>query len=60
MPMCVCPSVCMGTICIQGSWRPEVGTRFLVLELQLVERYLLWVLGTDPRSSVGAARGLNH
>jgi hypothetical protein len=65
--MCVCLSVCF-SVCLFILHMPstdackdqKTALSHLGLELQVVVSYLMWVLGTDPGSSIGAASVLNH
>lgn len=45
---CLCP------------WSPGKGIRYLELEIQMVVRCQLWVLGTKPWSSARMTSSLNH
>jgi hypothetical protein len=65
--LCVCVSVCVclcvrTTICLYVRHVPTVLEEvkiFLELELQTVTSHPIWVLGTEPESSLRAAHGLN-
>ena len=57
MSVCVC--VCVCDVCVYRSpQRTEEGIRFLGIVLQNIVS-VVWVLGTKPRSSAGAASALS-
>lgn len=53
----VCLCVCVS--CVGCPWRPEDGTGFLELVLQMIVSCLTWVLGGEPRSPKRAANTPN-
>lgn len=60
---CMCLGVllhsCLCTVCVQYLQRPEGGIRSPELDPQRL-RATMWVLGTKPASSPGAACAVNH
>lgn len=57
--MYVCPSVCMCMIMEVGAYGRQRVPDPLEVELHVVVNHLIWVLGTEPKSSASAASALD-
>lgn len=56
--MSICMSMCVFVQC-STDFRPEEVVRFLDLQIHILVIYLIWVLGTELRTSAKAGCCLN-
>lgn len=57
---CVCLSVCMFIVCMQEHVEVRRGRQLTWNWSQKQLQTTMWVLGTEPVSSLRAVRSLNH